>query len=68
MTRRKDLSDLTAHRCMSPGCREKAAVVKYSPDRRGRMHTRTLCASCASRVNPGHFFSAATRMRERKAA
>lgn len=68
MTQRKDLSDLSAHNCMSPGCREKADVVKYSYDRRGRMHTRTLCSGYARKVNPGYFFGTAARVRDRKAA
>ena len=68
MTRRKDLSDLSAHFCMSPGCRERAVVVKYGRDRWGRIQTKTLCDSCAANTNSGHFQGVVSKARERRAA
>lgn len=49
-SRRKDFTDLTGRQCTSPNCRLPAVKVRRSPDRRGRMHTRLLCAMCVSKT------------------
>ena len=57
MTRKKDLTDLTGRKCMSPGCGSQATQVFRSIDRRGRNMAVLRCAGCAAKRNDGIFAS-----------
>ena len=67
-TPRKHLTPetLTGHKCMAPGCRERAVAVKNSIDRRGRLHTRTLCASCAAGASGARYQGWRSKVRKEK--
>lgn len=61
MTRKKDLTDLTGLKCMSPGCRGPADRVFRSIDRRGQPMAVLRCERCAEKRNAGIFASAKHR-------
>ncbi len=55
--RRKDLSDITGRKCMSPGCKAPAAHVVTAISRRGYAMQIIKCAACFERRGNGRFAS-----------